>query len=1230
MTKIKSKYLILFFAFLLSVIGAKVFHYLSLSDTSYDILEKDIEKRVLERRAEMKELLSSFHIPEYKSHKDIWQKIDSLSANDIYIVVFQSNKMVAWNSHKIPLEGLNPSYLKKALIKLENGWYLTSYIEQSDVIVVAFSLLKNSYNYENSFLQNEFSELLPLDRSVQITQFIEPSDIVIKDEKGKFLFGLQLFNISQPAKKIELGSISFYLLSILLLWILLFVWLKDNRSKRLINLYLTFATLVISFYVYAVFWQNTLFYYGFAKIFSSSLFAYSSFLPSIGHLLIFSLLVLNSSYWFFLFFKTPKVISDANNKNLYSFLAIVVFIIAVVFQLFLTKVLYIIVEHSSGNVLITKIIDLKGVAFLRISIIVIFVFAYILFLDRVISYFIKLLSSKYVVLIFLIIISIFTLFYKGIGIGDSDWTFLFLAILILSLIFAKRETNSSLTSGSYLWLSALFGLFVGFVLLDISIKKEESNRELLIENLAFQLSRDEDFVAETYLAELENQLANDISLSKILSNPEINYDAIYNHLFKFYFYGYWTRYDLQIIPCWPDGNVYLESYDRVENCYTYFYNLMELRGYKVPGSHHFHYLNQQDGNVSFFGVFRFSSNLTDNEISLFIELQSKPTFEGLGYPELLASSREQARINMLKGYSYAKYIDGKLVKRSGDYNYKPDLTVYKSKLLEKVFIKERDYSHLTYKITKDFSVILSKKTYSINEIFIFFSIIFLLFLLIGGFGIYLYKWYRSGFVFRLSIQKKIQVTFVLIMLIMLVIVAIGTILYSISQFENKHLQLLENKVQSVMSELEYKIGYDGPETYIPEDYLNYQLQMLSNVFYCDINLFGIEGKLVGTSRPEIYINGLSGVQMNSNAYYNLFYTENDRVIEEEMIGNMSFMSLYVPFLNSNNELAGFVNLPYFVGKNELEDEISSVVITILNFYLVFSFIVIGLAVFIAGQITRPLFMLQNKISRLRLGDQNEMIDYKKQDEIGEIVSEYNRMVNELSVSAEKLARTERDMAWREMAKQIAHEIKNPLTPMKLNIQHLQRMWNDRADDFENHLTRVSTSLIEQINSLSSIASEFSQFAQMPISKSEIVNLIEKIENVANLYSSHDDVTIVVENEVDDVINVQIDGEQLVSVFNNLVKNAIQAKKDGQDVEIKIVIKRNVSDVQISISDNGKGIPKELEEKLFVPSFTTKSGGMGLGLAIVHRIIENGGGEIWYESVNEGDTTFVIKLPYLNN
>ncbi|HTO34863.1 MAG TPA: hypothetical protein VLZ72_01375, partial [Flavobacterium sp.] len=724
----------------------------------------------------MSKLLSDFNLPKFKSHELLWAAMDSLSSSDFDILVYQGFELVAWNSQMLPVEGINPQYFKNPLVKLDNGWYLTSYIESGDVLMVSFSLLKHGYNYQNAFLNDAFSKQYALDASVSISQDREQSDLIIKDEKGIFLFGLLLNGaVYQPSTLINWEG-TIFLISWVFFWFLLYFFQKENQSNKFINGILLASSFLFSCYSYYLFLFKSLFTNLFPELFSPAHFAVSTELPSLGHFFIYAFLLFTLAFWFYKFFRFPRSVFSEEKPPIYRyFLLFICFVCSAVYLVYVNHLFYLLAKHSSGTIVITKIVELDGIAFLKMGMIALLLLSFVFLLERILIQFLWSFSKKQI-LFSIVLVSIFSmLIYRGVGVDESDWIFLFYLGVSAVLIFAHRRADLSLSYLSYMWLCALFGIYVGATMLDLSIRKEESNRELLVENLAFQLVRDEDPVAEMYLAEIENQLANDVTLIRMLVQPELNSEAIRNHLIKFYFYGYWGRYDLQIIPCWPKGNVYLESHDKIENCYSYFYNLLETSSYEISGSKHFHYLDQSNGNISFFGVFRFFPNDPENETSLFIELHSKPFFEGLGYPELLVNRREQARMKLLDGYSYAKYVNGKLVKRSGPYNYKPDLSLYNSGVDGKVFIKERGFSHLVYHLNENFAVVLSSKDYSVNDVFISFSVFFLFFFALGGLGIFFLQWYRTGFVFQISIQKKIQTAFVLLMLVMLVVVAIGTV-----------------------------------------------------------------------------------------------------------------------------------------------------------------------------------------------------------------------------------------------------------------------------------------------------------------------------------------------------------------------------------------------------------------------------------------------------------------------
>lgn len=236
---------------------------------------------------------------------------------------------------------------------------------------------------------------------------------------------------------------------------------------------------------------------------------------------------------------------------------------------------------------------------------------------------------------------------------------------------------------------------------------------------------------------------------------------------------------------------------------------------------------------------------------------------------------------------------------------------------------------------------------------------------------------------------------------------------------------------------------------------------------------------------------------------------------------------------------------------------------------------------------------------------------------------------ELAVSAEKLAMSERESTWREMAKQVAHEINNPLTPMKLSVQYLQKAWDDQRADYSSYMSRVTDTLIEQIDQLSIIASEFSAFAKMPAMNLHHINLVEKLKRSVLLFSQETDVEISFNANGVDELMIYADGEQLGSVFNNLLKNAVQSIGNNGNGHIDVSLDVSSNKAVIAIEDNGQGIDPGIREKIFKPNFSTKSTGMGIGLAIVKNIVTSLNGKIWFDTALGKGSTFYISLPLFN-
>ena len=403
---------------------------------------------------------------------------------------------------------------------------------------------------------------------------------------------------------------------------------------------------------------------------------------------------------------------------------------------------------------------------------------------------------------------------------------------------------------------------------------------------------------------------------------------------------------------------------------------------------------------------------------------------------------------------------------------------------------------------------------------------------------------------------------------------------------------------------------------------------VSDIHGVDVNVYDLEGDLQVSSEANVYTKGVLSKKIDPTAFYHLDRLRQVQHSQEEKIGNFSYLSIYSPVRDDEGKVYAYINIPYFTSRPELRQEISNFLVTIINLNA-FIFLIAGLiALFITNRITNSFSIISDKMREVNLGQMNEQITWNRNDEIGELVLEYNKMVDKLGESAMALAKSEREGAWREMARQVAHEIKNPLTPMKLSIQYLQKAINNNQPNVKELSSSVANTLVEQIDHLSKIAADFSQFANIGITQVELLDLHDVISSLKDLYQPNQQVDMVW-YPVNDRIMVNADKTQMNRLFTNLFTNAVEACKDNANCKIEINEKREADKIIISIKDNGEGIPVETQQRIFIPNFTTKSSGTGLGLAMCKGIVEQAKGRIWFETEEARGTIFYVELPLVN-
>lgn len=479
---------------------------------------------------------------------------------------------------------------------------------------------------------------------------------------------------------------------------------------------------------------------------------------------------------------------------------------------------------------------------------------------------------------------------------------------------------------------------------------------------------------------------------------------------------------------------------------------------------------------------------------------------------------------------------------------------------------------------------------------------------------------------KLSLRSKIQISVLALIVFSFLFVGFVTVYYFSNSSRNYDLERLQNKALSVQFDAQSQLSRLQSDSISRAD-LSGLVSQLSQVHQTDINIYDTTGYLIRSSDPEIYKTGSIAPWMNSNALHILRAGSSQIYIhEQESVGDMQYKAAFIPVRDQYEHAVAFISLPYSSKLAGRENTVEEFMGTLLNVYVFLLMIAGAIAIAVANSITRPITVLGEKLKAFKLGKRNEPLHWSNNDELGALIREYNSMIDKLEKSAELLAQNEREVAWREMAKQVAHEIKNPLTPMKLSIQHLeQKIAGLPQEEIAPFVKRVASTLIEQIDNLTRIASEFSNFSKLPEPNNEKIVFNDLVASVHDLFRKRDDILFSLYVPIDEIY-IFADRSHILRILNNLLKNAIQAIPADRKGRINIRLFTRDGYATLQVSDNGCGIPADMQDKVFYPNFTTKSSGTGLGLAISKDIAEAYGGRIYFSTVEDAGTDFYFELP----
>ena len=1141
-----------------------------------------------------------------------WSLLSLFNHNDdgLEVAILNENAFLFWSSSLIafPLEG-NGIKNSMGLVHLPTGWYYQTSRKSGEYTIKGFILIKREFPYRNRYIKSSFQSDFNLPDEDTVLSSPKSDALNIRRPDGTSLFSIKSSNDDNSSgSNPDLPALLFFGF-VLMILAQLNVWLKRNKRLPIsLKLIISPSIPVILYMILSEFKLPASLFQ--SHLFSPHDFAYSSWLDSLGEFVLLSILMFHIAQAFFILTDISKAKTGKLFRMIASFLFVAIyFTISVV----LMKLLF---ANSGISLEFFSDLEFSGVNIYAFFSIALHVIGFIIVVLRLRSFYFKELGFKNFVF-GLILAGAITGYAISSLCYPIDWK-PFIYYLLVVVIIARFEI-AKIREYKYTFLLIMSIVGAGYINLYAQHLILEKKSKVM-DMWAVKLSSERDPGAEIFLSELDSKLRQDTIIQYYLAPP---YKSLESYFLNNYFTGFWRNYNLQITVCSPVDSVFITDENKYYPCLSFFDNLRKTKGMLVSGSN-FYFMDRVNGRISYLGQLDLL-NSVKIPVKVFIELNSKVIPEGKGYPELLLDEHA-SRESQDGGFSYAKYFDGELVDRGGDYQFGMHLPAEINLKNEYTHFSKNGYLHSAYNRNGNNYVIVSDPETNIYEQISTFPYLFLLFYLIGA-TVLLFN--ERNFNIRnkkLDFREKIQLTLILSLLGILTIIGVGLMVYNSNKLLNSLQDNLNEKLKSVSSELSIRIGQEDELNAPMRDFMNEQLIVLSDIIRADINLYDLNGRLFATSRSEIYDRGLISRRMDPTAFKAISVDQKTVFLHDENLGEMNFSSAYSPVYNHNSKLIGYLNLPYFTRQDDYKKQVSGFIVAFSNLYILLIMFSLIVALLISRKLTAPLLQIEKNLKGIQLGKTNAKIEYLGEDEIGRLAKEYNKKVDELAVSADLLARSERESAWQEMARQVAHEINNPLTPMKLSIQYLQRIKKLGTENFDDYFDRVSRTLVEQIDVLSLIASSFSDFARMPMIRNELIDISESVREVVLLFENTNNASVLFATMVEGQVMVMADKDQLGRAIINLIKNGIQAIQRDRSGVVKVELNIDKDWAFISVTDNGIGIPLELQDKLFDPSFTTKSSGMGLGLAITKRIIENFNGQIWFKSSHDEGTTFYIKLP----
>lgn len=1236
---LRRNYILLIAAVWFFAMAFVINNYWSVSSTPRAI-QKTLEKNIIERQSQVSRFLEdSALLNTIRDNKLDVKTVQDLINKDFYIFLYQSGQDGStvekfWSTQVVQPDSLiiqQPD--TEEFSKLSNGWFLSrvkSYTGAGGTYkFVCLIPVKWDYYIENKYLQNNFVGLPNIEKAYNIN--IEGKGLPIRDVHGKAIFYLD------ESASHHAGHTNLWALTIGIIALLMFLFFMNRLANYVAQNFglVKGVTALVAMLLIITVLSYKLNPYNFRqlKLFTPSTPHDGLFQRSLGEILVNSLIFI----WVVLF---TRYHYRYDLSSLGKISPLVRYLLAFVISLIMSGITFVM-----GGVIITLISD-HQISFDVLNFFSLDVYSFVGFivltcLATGYYFFVQLLIHPLRVLIpqsvWWRLMSIATsglliLTFTGGGqIAFNISLLLWLVLFVFLLDFKVLLLHAyRLVSSRFIFWTFFFSVSITAVVIVENRINELREREKFAENLYNKADPTGPVIMNIILTDFRSEY-----LSKIFYRFKDPLESLLlkDSLLNESFSGYLNKYNTEIYTFDTSGAPLFNLRPATFNDLN---AIIQTQGRPTDVPDLYYY----DVSYSNFNYITRKTIIDPDGVKegyIFIVAKPKQFRNEALYPELFSRGNKNA-LESSSEYAFAIYNKGTLATSYNDYPFSTQIS-------ERAFTHngfktyhKKGYEELWYRPQPGTVIIITRQDRFILESITLFAYLFCSFLLItlvfnivGSFisdktG----RDKRSSF-WQLTIRNQVHGTIILISVFSFIVIGVSSILFFINRYHSNNREFLSRTIHVMENELHNTIDSATAHTIITKsldqvskETLSQIINKVSDIHATDINLYNLNGSLEISSLPLPYENGILSDQMDPLAWYHLNKLKESQYFQEQKIGTLPYLSNYIPVRNENGTEYAYLNIPFFESQKKLQDEISNFLVAIINLNA-FIFLIAGIiALFITNKITRSFSIISNKMREVNLQTGNEEIEWHRKDEIGDLVNEYNKMVRQLELSADKLARSEREGAWREMARQVAHEIKNPLTPMKLNLQYLQMAIERNSADVKSISLYVSGIILEQIDHLSKIASDFSQFANLGNTDPQLLDVNEVLESVVSLYATNEKVDINAQYE--ESLTVKADKTQLNRLFTNLLQNAVQSVPEFRNIRIEIKSFSSGNEAVITVKDNGIGIPAAMQSKIFMPNFTTKSSGTGLGLAMCKGIVERLNGSITFETKENEWTIFKVAIP----